>query len=564
MAVFCFVNNLQAQTDPVLEGSDLRPLTVNGSVGFMVQGYTASGIRNRRAPGLAQGTADVDFSVLGFSSGINLLYSTDQSSLRQNMNKLRFDSSWKWLQISAGDVSPTFSRYGLRGVTIRGGHVQVTPGNFLMEFTGGRSQRAVRVSLEEGFREPAFERWTVAGKIGVGRESSSHFHLSTHYSIDDTQSLEQAGTITAQENLTMTPNFQMDFFGGRFSISSEVTASAFTRDLSSTEISVGDYVPGFIANLYKPTASTRITYAGEAEAALSLNRFGLTTGYERIQPGYRSLGLSRIRDDQEKIRLNPSVRLFQNRLNITANLAFGRDNLTGNRLQTQSNQTLGANVQASLSEKLMLNASYNLYTNEVKSDGETATDNGLINQQQASHNIMLQPTLTFLTGEHTHSISTTASYMTISNEFTGMGSTGANEMRSETITTALSYSLTFPVGLSINTSGNYLINESDRFSSNTLGFNAGTSYAFFNRSFTLSVNAGMYQNSNERMAAGGANGVNFTNVNRQLTANVNAGYRLGNKNTFNLTVRSRSNQAVEGTGTGYSELEARFRYQRGF
>jgi len=563
--ILCFAAETHAQGSADTDGANLQPLSVNGSIGFTAQAYRASGIENRRAPGLAQGTANLNFSALGFRSGINLLYSTDQSQLRQNMNNLSFDASWRWMQFSAGDISPTFSTYGLRGTTIRGGHFKATPGNILLEFVGGRSQRAVRISPEQGFREPAFERWTVAGKVGVGRENSTHFHLSTHYSIDEKQSLDQVGNITPQENLTITPNVQIDFFGGRFSIQSEVTASAFTRDLNSTQIPTGDIVPGFAANLYKPTASTRITYAGEAQAELTLDRFGMTAGYERIQPGYRSLGLSRIRDDQQRILFNPTARFFENRLNVSTNVVLGRDNLLGNRLQTQKNRTIGTTIQASLSEQLMLNTSYNLYTNNVSSDSDGSADNGMFDQQQVSHTIMLQPTLTFLAGEHTHNISTTVSYMTISNEFSGGAGGVARDMSSETITTALSYSLTLPMGLSVNASGNYLTNDSDQFTSNTIGMNLGSSYAFFNRSLSISVNGGMNLNTNERQGFGGdISSERITNTIRQLTANMNAGYRLSRYDTLNLTLRTRNNQSIEGAAVNFSEMEANFRYQRGF
>lgn len=144
-ATGCFAQ-LQAQTDPVIEGSNLEPFSIDGSIGFEAKAYRASGIENRRAPGLAQGTASIDISSFGFSTAINLLYSTDQSELRQNMNQIGFDASWQWLRLRAGDINPEFSKYGLRGVTIRGGHLRLNPGNFLFELTGGRSQRAVNIS----------------------------------------------------------------------------------------------------------------------------------------------------------------------------------------------------------------------------------------------------------------------------------------------------------------------------------------------------------------------------------------------------------------------------------
>jgi hypothetical protein len=257
-----------AQTDPVIEGSDIRPFTASGSIGIKANGYTANGIENRRAPASLQTNANLNFSVFGLSSGLNLLYSTDQSGLRQNMNNLSFNASWEWVRVQAGSVSPSFSTYGLSGATIRGGYITATPGNWLIEVSGGQSRRKVEFQVEEGFRDPSYERWTAAGKVGYGGENNSHFYLSSHYSVDKVSNLNSDNNsleITPKENLTLTPDAQISLFEGVFTLSSQVTVSAYTRDLNSAVLPIESAgIPSFVSDVFRPRTSSRVNYAGKA------------------------------------------------------------------------------------------------------------------------------------------------------------------------------------------------------------------------------------------------------------------------------------------------------------
>ncbi|MBP3193045.1 hypothetical protein [Natronogracilivirga saccharolytica] len=540
--------------------TDVESFRMSGSISSVAHGYTTTLDANRRAPWGNVTTANLNFSAYGFRSGLNVLYNTDQSQFRQNINSVQFDAAWQWLQVSAGDVSPAISNYGLRGVTMRGGHIRMNPGRFLFEAAGGRSQRKVMLSNDRAFREPAFERWTAAGKIGVGRQNRSYFHLSSHYSRDERHSLGNAGLITPSENLTVTPDMRISMFGGRFNVQGEITGSVFTRDLNSKKVPVDEVLPEFFAKLYKPTTSTRVTYAGRTQAELSLTRFSVTAGYERIQPGFQSLGLSRIRDDQQRINVSPSMRFFHGRLNVSANVIQGRDNLLGNRLQTQSSRTLGTNIQAALTQRLMVITSYSWYQNDISTDDNVQTRDGLIDQLQNSHTLMLQPSLNIISGDYSHSVSVTGTYMTLKNE---LSRADLQDMSAETITAAVSYSIVLPTGLTLNSTGNYMVNDSGRFTSNTYGITVGGSYAVFQRSLNINLNTGANISTSEVKPVTADRAANKNSM-LQLNANLNASYRVTARDSFNFLIRTRNNQAIEGDAGDYTELESSLRYQRTF
>lgn len=563
LIVFIIGSNqeVRSQSGSFFDDTDIRPLTVGGSLSISASAYSVDGIENRRAPGMIQTNASMSFSTFGLRSGLNINYSTDDSGFRQNMNTFSYNASWRWINIQAGDMNTRFSSYGLNGATVRGGYIKMEPGDFLIELIGGRSRRAVRPSIESGFREPSFEQWAYGGKIGYGSSNRSYFHFSSFYALDNRTSIQGTNIeITPKENLTLTPDFQVQLFNGRVSIGSEVTASIFTRNLNSSVVPIGELpIPNVFGALYSPRVSSRVNYAGNANAALVLDMFSMSMDYERIQPGYQSLGTGRTRDDQEKISINPTVRFFDNRVSISTNYSFGRDNLLGNRVQTQQNTNAGANIQYTISEFISLSANYNLLYNRIRP--ESTEESFATGQTQTSHNVMLQPSFTIRGDDITHSISVNGGYMNIESRFDGDDTFGGQSSLSESYTSGLNYSISLPSGLSLNSSANYMLNQSDDIEINNYGVNAGSSYSLFNRKLSLSANVGMNRNSSERE---GFDGITVSTKIRQITGSLNSSYNLSSKDSFSLTLRTRSNSVQEGSGREFTELEGSIRYQRRF
>lgn len=558
----CVVKGSYSQSGSFLDDTNIDTFTLGGNISVSASFYRVDGIENRRAPGMIQTNAGMNFSTFGLSSGLNLNYSTDESGLRQNMNTISYNVSWRWINLQAGDMNTRFSEYGLNGATVRGGYIRLNPGDFLLELVGGRSRRAVRPSFETGFREPSFEQWAYGGKIGYGNTSSSFFHLSSFYALDNRTSIEGTNLeITPNENLTVTPEFQLQFFNGKATIGSDFTASIFTRDLNSSVVPIGQLpIPDIFGSVYSPRVSSKINYAGNVNASFVLDMLSMSMDYERIQPGYRSLGSGRTRDDQEKIGLSPTIRLLDNRLSIGTSYSFSKDNLLGNRVQTQRNTNAGTNIQYSISEFISINTNYNLLYNSIKPE-ETSEELTATSQTQISHNVMLQPVFTIRRDQTTHNISVSVGYMSIESKFEASDNFPQENMLSESITSGLNYSLNLPTGLSFNSSANYLTNQSNEMDMNNFGLNFGGSYSFFDRKLSLNANVGVNRNNRKRESTGGEL---ISSRVQQVTGSVNSSYSLTDKDTFNLTLRTRGNSIMEGEGREFSELEGSFRYQRRF
>lgn len=547
---------LYGQTDPIDEDTDIRPFTAGGSISMTGQVYSASGIANRRAPTKANLNVSTDFSLFGLQSGLNIFYSTDQSRLRQNMNDISFNGSYKWFSLRAGDVSPGYSSYGLGDATLRGGSAEITPGNFQLKTSIGRSQRAVRPGTTSTSRA-AFERWIYAGKIGVGGDDGTHFHLSTMYAQDNLDSIDGANLqISPKKNLTITPDAGLTIVPEHLTMNTEVTFSALNRDRTSQKLDLSESaLPSFISTVFQPRTSSRFNYAGKVNLNMQLNRLSLGLGYNRVQPGFRSLGKNQVRDDYRSIQVSPAFSLVEGKVNVNSSLSFGRNNLLGDRFSTRKTRNYMVNVQTQFTPMIMLNTSYNHNLNKSIPTSDTLAS--AADQRHASDNLQLQPTFTLRSGQTTHNISLTFSWLQSKSRLGSGGLQTSRDFTNTTLTNAASYSLTLPSGLSLNGNVNYLVNDSRNITNRSLGLTGGGSYAFFQNSLRISLNTSINQNITESSTTA-------DQKLRQFSLNLNANYQLTSNDTFKLSLQNRSNVTVTGNRADYSEFQGQLQYSHQF
>ncbi len=115
------------------------------------------------------------------------LISTEGSSARQNINQFGINPKWSWGSLHLGDFSTEYSRYTLSGVLIRGGGINLNPGNFRFSTAAGFTRRSVQGGAQDG----SFKRFLLASKIGYGNESVSFLDLIFLRAKDEISSLDR-------------------------------------------------------------------------------------------------------------------------------------------------------------------------------------------------------------------------------------------------------------------------------------------------------------------------------------------------------------------------------------
>ncbi len=557
-------SNTTAQT---IGETDIEAYTLDGNIRLQTHAYTTSSDNQRREPFGGILESNIQYSVLGFSSGLDIYYNTDDNRFRQNMNRIAFNGSWRWIALSAGDVTPSYSNYGVRGTQIRGGEIRLTPGNIFLHLSAGRMNRAVTEIEDERPRQLAYERRLYAFAFGAGNPSTNNVGLSGFYGRDLQSSFSDelraslqeglVGTqILAAENYGLTPKFQLSFFEEAFKIGAETTVSALTRDLNSPLLTVDEAgVPGFLVDLFSPRNSTRVTYAGKAHSMFTIDFFSMRAEFERIMPGFESIALRQLRDDQQTLSLYPRFNLLNDRLSLDGTFSISEDNLLGHRLSTQKRNNIGLNTIARLTDTFTLGGGYSRF--EAYSES-SENENGQRDHEQVSQIYQLFPSVVIMGDGATHNITLSGIYQEIDVRYPTTDGTMLDE--SFTITGNVSHAVSFTSGISVNSSLNYVTGESPGSTFTTVGASLGGGYAFLEGKLNTNVTLTANFNTVESESAFDT----ITTENSQLNGSFTASYRVTSSTSFQLNLRSQNNSIRQGDGQGFSELEGRFQFQQRF
>lgn len=518
-------------------------LSVSGSAGVRADGYAASDIPSRE-PGLSSEVfADISAEAFGATTGINLLYSTQSNELRQSMNRLGFNTSWEWGQVSAGTVSPDYSQYSLSGETLRGAAVELTPGRWRFGAAGGQSKRAVESRSSNVFQRSAYARRLYAARLGYGSDRGSGAHLIGTYARDRPSSLPASTEVRPAENLTVTPDFRLALFDRRITLDTELTVSVFTPDSRAAQLSD---IPFSGALPITPRVGTHVDYAGTSQLQLRLDPLDVRARYKRVQPGFRSLGLSRIRSDEETIELRPQVRLFDNAVTVSLTLQQSRNNLLDQRLTTRRRRQGGMTVQGRVSRLLSISGSLMRMNNVTTATGSDSLSQAM-ERRFGTTTASVSPSLT-IQGEsivHTVTLSGNTQQSTIR---PGTGST-----QTRNLSTTLTYTTSFPSGLSLTVNGDMLHNTGRLSSRTSYGTNGSVGYTFLEGTLRTNTNLGW---SVDRRAGHAQQ--------YQYRIALDSSYRLPFGDRIQLTLRNLNNVAAQGGDRSYRETRVSLRYSHSF
>ncbi len=574
--------------------------TISGSVGFSSQAYGASGIPSRRPGSSFQAFARTTFDLFGLSSGFNLTYSTTGTGVRQSLNRISFATAWGWGRVRAGTVSPTFSTYSLNGETLRGGLLEVSPGPVVATFAMGRAQRAVQPrpftsNVTPGatpldrrrayLRGAAYERWLYAARLGVGSKDGTHVHLIGLLGRDSPgsiaspapgtpDSLRADSLLQPAENLSVTPSFGLQLFEGALNVRAEATASAYTRDVRDERLDLSNSrVPSALTRLFTPRTSSRFTVAGRASAELSLRRWGMRVAYNRVQPGFRSMGRPQEQGDREIISVRPRVRLLDSRLNVSGQFQRMRNNLLDQKITTLRRRQYMLNAQMRLSRSFTLSSAVMQMVNENTPTGASGSGLGaqvplgrLLARRIVVRTLSLTPTLSLRGGQRSHTFTLSAALQSVADESPPVPGQTTHRPDADTnsLNATLSYVLSMPSGLAANASANFSTNGAASAETQVTGFNVGASYAFLDQALRTNATVGLSQTQNILQPIGTIRNptCDLASTSRQFTTMVTATYRLWDGGQVSFNLRGLSSQSSD--GPSFQEVQTSLRFAHRF
>lgn len=358
-----------------------KPLKVGGVISANGVFYD-SNQRTSRLPFTyyLQGTLNV--SVYSFSMPITYSYSNQGDNfgyqLPFNFNRISLHPKYKWATGHMGMVTMSFSPYTLNGHQFTGGGIDLNPPNGIsFSAMGGRLLNATNDDLDPR-TIPAYERKGYGMKVGVEREKYK-LGAILFYAKDDMMSIDsipEAKGVLPQENVVLSANGKVKITP-QFSFDGEFAQSILTKDLRAKRID-GDYM--FI----KGNSSTEQFSAYNFGLNYNLKRMTVGLGYEYIAPGYETLGAYFFNNDFENITVNAANSFFKDKLTLSFNIGYQKDNLKSQKTNS-TNRTVGSfNANFYVNERLNLTGSYSnftTFTNTQLNQFDIINDSDLTDQE---------------------------------------------------------------------------------------------------------------------------------------------------------------------------------------
>jgi len=190
LAIVLCLNSF-AQTNPDSSRNNFlkENFSIRGEIGAYGELYSMEGQPKRRPSSTGRIFFRPTLNLFGvFQIPFEFLLSTEGISARQNINQFGINPKWGWGSLHAGDFTEEYSQFTLSGIKIRGGGINLTPGNFRFSTAAGFTQRSVPGGAQDG----SFKRFLFAAKFGYGNEESTFFDLIFVRAKDEIGSLPQA------------------------------------------------------------------------------------------------------------------------------------------------------------------------------------------------------------------------------------------------------------------------------------------------------------------------------------------------------------------------------------
>jgi hypothetical protein len=345
-------------------------LAVDGGISATQVFYDADQSSSYRKPYSYTLCANLNLAIYGWSIPISGVYSNNRWSYQQPFNQFTLSPSYKWIQTHIGYTSMSFSPYTLNGHSFLGGGVDLSPpGNVKISIMAGRMQKRVLPDTT-GLVEPAYYRFGSGLKTEYTFNGGS-VHVSGFYARDDKSSLaglEDTLAIKPQENFCYSLAGNINKIKN-VNFSFEIGQSLITED-AYAEIQDGKktFIPGFA---YRTSTHRYTAYKLNSGINTIVGTVGL--GYERVDPGYQTLGAYYSTNDFENFTFNYAGRFLKDKITLALSTGIQRDDLDGTK--QQSNKRIVSNVVLGINATKKLNISLNYSNFSSYTNIKSAFDN---------------------------------------------------------------------------------------------------------------------------------------------------------------------------------------------
>lgn len=460
--------------------------------------FYSSNSNSSREPFTYLLSGNLNLSAFSFSMPVSYSITNQGNNLGYtvpfNFNRISLMPKYKWAKAYIGDVSMSFSPYTLNGHPFRGGGLELTPkGRFKYSMMAGRLLKGVEAN-ESPNSIPVFQRMGYGVKIGY-QQAKYKLEWIGFYAKDNINSIESSFDnkgVTPKENIVTSLNIATTLVKN-LELNLEYAVSFLSED-SRASLRSDNTIHKVLAmreNTSKMKAlKTNINY--------SIQKSKLGVSYERIDPNYRTLGAMFFSNDLENITATFSRPFYKDKINVSTNVGFQRDDLAFQKKQNTKRVVGSINVNYNMSDRINLTGNYSnftTYTNKNLSQFDYINDPNLspadtLNYRQLAQNATFNMAYTFGKKKNQN--------VNLNYNIAGQANEQGGIIRKGQASTMQNYNLThtinfMPMKMAFNTSFNYTLNTVSTADSSSKGASFSVTKKYFNDK--LNTNVGVIYNT---------------------------------------------------------------------
>jgi hypothetical protein len=482
-----FIEVYAQQVD--LEGFKKVNFKVTGGVNANSIYYDTDAPNNARDPFTYLLSGNINLSAFNFSVPLSYTFTNQGDNLGYtlpfNFNRLSLMPKYKWIKAYIGDSNMSFSPYTLNGHPFRGGGLELTPpGAFKISMMGGKLLKAIEATEAAG-SIPVFERMGYGAKIGFQKQLYK-IELIGFYAKDNIESIApdfDTKGVKPKENITGSLFFNTALIRNvDFTI--EYALSALSDDSRSQTATQGN----FIYKTLNFRENTSLLKALKTNINYTIVNTKVGIAYERVDPNYQTLGSLFFNNDLENIAITLARPFFNDKINVSGNIGYQRDDLNFQKRQNTKRLVGSVNLNYKVNEKLNIAGSYSNFstTTNRNLDQFSYINNANINPadtlnyRQLSQNAMANITYSF-GKQKNQNLNFNYNIAGQANEQGGIIRKGqASNIQNMNLTHAINFKTS---KIALNTAVNYTLNAVGSLNSTSQGGSMSVTKKMFNDTF---------------------------------------------------------------------------------
>lgn len=339
-----------------------KPFTFSGGINASSIFYTGNA-GSGRDPFSYFINGNVNIGVFGTSIPLSFAFTNRGFSYNYTFprvpNRLSLHPKYKWITGHIGDVTMNFSPYTLNGLLFTGAGVDLAPrGKWKYSVMAGKLQKAVEYRPDNGQTLAAYKRMGYGFKVDYDN-GPYKWGMSLFRATDNVNSLQRKPDslqIFPQENTAISMHHSLPLIKNLV-FTGEIGISALTRDSRAPKYADSQDV-NWLVKLLGGKTSTSIYKAFKSQLNYTIGSSMIGVGYERIDPGYQTLGAYYFNNDLENITANFAQSFFKGKVNLSGNIGLQRDDLDKKKTGGSRRTVMAINLSYNASQRFTSNITY--------------------------------------------------------------------------------------------------------------------------------------------------------------------------------------------------------------